>query len=186
MKKTKRQIRIDGCFAYIPLTLGHEAVVDAADVHLVNGFNWKASKDHRHIYAVRKIRTEAGGHRHIRMHRAILCATVDSGLDVDHINGNGLDNRRCNIRFCTKAQNARNQQLSNRNTSGCKGVYFDKNSNKWRARIMVDKKFISLGYYSSIENASFAYEKASIEHHGEFSRVISTIGSALHKGFMYV
>lgn len=88
---------------------------------------------------------------------------------LDHINGVRSDNRISNLRECTNAQNLRNAKRSSANTSGVKGVYFDKASMKWRALIRVDGKKVYLGYFATKEEAGCAYRKAATEHFGEFA-----------------
>ncbi len=88
---------------------------------------------------------------------------------VDHINGDGLDNRRVNIRLCTKADNQRNQRRNSKNTTGYKGVSFDKARGKYSASIGVHGEQISLGRFSTAEEASQAYEDAVRRYHGEFA-----------------
>jgi hypothetical protein len=80
---------------------------------------------------------------------------------IDHINGNKLDNRICNLRVVSKIQNAHNVGIRKHNTSGYTGVYFRKDRNSWRAKIGIDGKRISLGYYKTAEEAGRAYEEAT-------------------------
>ncbi len=168
----KRPIRIEGDAAYVPLTRGYEAVIDAADVHLVDGYNWCAHLDRRSdgtIRAVYAVRTAYDGiKRLIRMHRIIIDAP--HGFEADHISGDGLDNRRANLRVATKSQNIRNQGKQSTNTSGFKGVSFSRATGKWQASIGVDAKQRYLGVYNTPEEAHAAYARASAELHGEFGR----------------
>ena len=90
---------------------------------------------------------------------------------IDHINGNKEDNRIENLRLCTVAENRRNGKKHENNTTGFKGVNFEKRSGKYRARIMKNFKSYNLGYYDTAEEAYSAYCAASKEYHGEFSRV---------------
>lgn len=162
-----RPIRIEGDVAYVPLTKGYEALIDASDVHLVDGFNWHACVTPRVVYALRGV--YPGGHKvAVYMHRVIMAAP--SGMDVDHINCDGLDNRRINLRLATRSQNQRNQRLHKDNASGIKGVSFDENIGKWRARIKLYGKEYRLGAYLTKEDAAFARQAASAELHGEFAR----------------
>lgn len=166
MTKHIRPIRVEGNIAFVPLTQGYEAMIDAADVHLVEGFNWCASVDGNTIYAQRSgPRPEK---RTIILHRVLM--GEPEGLEVDHCNGNGLDNRRANLRVATTAQNAQNRRITERNTSGFKGVHWDKRDRKWRARIVLDGERISLGLFTTPEAAHAAYCSASAKFHGEFGR----------------
>ena len=103
---------------------------------------------------------------HIRLHKYLL------GYDgfIDHQNGDRSDNRRSNLRICTNAENVRNQRLSVRNTSGYKGVCFDKRREKFEASITVNFKKKFLGYYDSPVEAAHAYDRAAFLLHGEFAR----------------
>ncbi len=166
-KKAIRPIRIEGNIAYVPLTKGYEAIIDAEDVPLVEGFNWIASVERNTVYAVR--REGSGCRREIRMHRVIM--GDPDGLQVDHRHGNGLDNRRSNLRVATGLQNSRNARIRKDNSSGFKGVSWNKSARKWHARIKVDGSRINLGNYETPEAAHAAYAKASAELHGEFGRI---------------
>lgn len=89
---------------------------------------------------------------------------------IDHINGNRSDNRICNLREANASQNQYNKKLNLNNTSGVKGVVFDKETKKWRVRITVNKKIISLGYYDNLNDAKTVIENSRIQHHWEFAR----------------
>jgi len=161
-----RPIRIDGDVAYVPLTKGHEAVINAADVHLVANTNWCVLIEAHTVYAVRT--GPRPKQSSIRMHRVIMGEPV--GLQVDHRDGDGLNNRRDNLRVATSSQNAQNQRRSSANLSGHKGVGFHKTSGKWRARIKLNGKRKHLGYFDTPEDAHEVYCKVSAELHGEFGR----------------
>jgi hypothetical protein len=90
-------------------------------------------------------------------------------LHTDHINGNGLDNRKCNLRTCSNTNNQRNSKLRADNTSGYKGVSWTKNKNKWIVHIKVEKKQIYLGVYTCLIAAAKAYDRAAKEHFGEYA-----------------
>jgi len=89
---------------------------------------------------------------------------------IDHIDGNGLNNKIENLRECTQSQNIANSKISTANTSGYKGVTFRKDTKKWQAQIMVNKKHISLGSYATKEEAFEAYKSKSSKIFNEFSR----------------
>ena len=103
------------------------------------------------------------------MHRVIL--KTPKGMDTDHRNGDGLDNRRCNLRICTKSQNSINRKMQSNNTSGYRGVYWHKRDKKWLAHIKIDGKKINFGYCSTKEQAAEAYNEAAKKHYGEFARL---------------
>lgn len=90
---------------------------------------------------------------------------------TDHINGNALDNRKCNLRECTNVQNSRNKGARRDNKSGYKGVYLDKKSQKWVAQIGFDGKCKKIGRYNNKIDAARAYNEAATKYHGEFARL---------------
>jgi hypothetical protein len=102
----------------------------------------------------------------IYLHRMLIDAP--RGKLVDHVNGDTLDNRKENLRVCTKSENSRNQK--GRAVSGLKGAYFHKKNQKWHSSIRVGTKTINLGYFDTAEEAHRAYCKAAKEHYGEFAR----------------
>lgn len=164
---TNRQIRLEGDLAFIPLTQGYEAVIDAADVPLVSGVTWRALVRRDTVYA------QAQGPRPARtpmlLHRVLTGEPV--GFKVDHRDGDGLNNRRTNLRVATSHQNGQNSRLSRANTSGLKGASWEKRARKWQASIRIQGTQKHLGYYATAEEAHAAYCAASQEHHGEFGRV---------------
>ena len=102
------------------------------------------------------------------MHRVIL--NTPMGMDTDHINGNGLDNRRCNLRICTHAENISNQRkYSNTMLSKFKGVSWDKSRNRWIVYIGVHPKRIFLGRFKTEIDAAIAYDNAARKYFGEFA-----------------
>ncbi|TXH32080.1 MAG: Fis family transcriptional regulator [Rhodospirillaceae bacterium] len=169
----KRQIIIDGDVAYVPLTRGCVATIDAADVGLVEGYNWSANPSHNTFYAQRRIRVGVNQPRMIMMHRVILGLTNHPAVYVDHIDGDGLNNRRQNIRACSASENGFNRGAPRTNTSGFKGVSWDVQAKKWQANIRVRGVQINLGRFSRIEEADEAYRAAAYKYHGEFNHIYS-------------
>jgi hypothetical protein len=165
MPKTIRQIRVEGNIAFVPLTQGYEAIIDAADVPLVEGWNWCAIVSPHTAYASRSTKVD-GTTVHILMHKTIMGVTTM----IDHKNGHGWDNRRDNLRPATYAQNNRNQRLAKNNTCGLKGASFHKASQSWRAQIKLDGKKIHLGLFATAADAHAAYCRASAKLHGEFGK----------------
>ncbi len=175
-KREIRPIRVEGQVAYVPLTKGYEAIIDAADVPLVDGFNWCADVHHyadgsvKVVYAVRNSpRDENGKQRAIMMHRVLLDAP--HGMQVDHASSDGLDNRRSNIRLASRAENMWNRRNAGNNGSGFKGVHWSKAAKAWVARIAANGKRRTIGKYNCATAAAIAYARASEEMHGEFGRV---------------
>lgn len=112
--------------------------------------------------------TSLNNNKKIRMHRLVM-GDVDSDIRIDHINHNTLDNRKCNLREATNAENLRNGKLRRTNKSGVVGVSFDKQRNKWAASITVDSEDIYLGRYDCIEDAIKARKEAEEKYFGEYS-----------------
>ncbi len=151
----------------IPLTQGKFALVDDEDFSRLNQHKWCVAKSGRNGFrAVRGIRKDK---RNVTayMHRVIMDAPKH--LDVDHINHNPLDNRKCNLRTCTKSQNQHNQQLRKSGSSQFKGVVWDKCKNKWAAIIKLKTKQISIGRFNSEIEAAKAYDEKAKELFGEFA-----------------
>lgn len=153
----------------IPLTQGKVAIVDAEDFDFVSRFKWHTlrSKNGRY-YAARKVRIEGTDYT-ILMHRFLLNAP--SGKDIDHVNRNGLDNQRHNLRLCTRSENNRNSLKRNTGKSRFKGVSWHGAGNLWKVRIYIDHKQISLGYSRCEEEAARAYDFAALNLFGEFARL---------------
>ena len=157
MPRKIRPIRVCGDVAYITLTQGREAIIDANRISLIRHWNWNFSRG----YAVRK----QSGHA-IYLHRAILMPP--SSLVVDHIDGDGLDCRISNLRACTNQQNCSNQRISKNNTTGFKGVV--RRGERFEASIRAGGKRIYLGVYDTPEEAFGMYCRASEKYHGDFGR----------------
>lgn len=154
----------------ILLSQGRYALVDDEDFEELSRYNWSYYKNHNVSYAIRRaLRTEnmTPTRKTIHMHRVVLGAK--EGQQVDHINGNGLDNRRSNLRICTHAENMRNRGKQVNNTSGFKGVVFHNQRNKWQARMRLNGKIHSFGLFTRPEDAHAAYVEASKKLHGDFS-----------------
>ncbi|MFV0916059.1 HNH endonuclease [Ralstonia nicotianae] len=147
----------------IPLSRGKEALVDDADYEVLSRHKWYF---HRSGYAVRNVKEDDGKNYSLFMHRQIMGLEKKSILVADHINQNKLDNRRCNLRICTRQDNSRNRGRLSSNRSGFVGVR--KCGNKWRAYIRDGKKQKHLGTYDTAELACAAYQRAAQELHGDF------------------
>jgi len=156
----------------ITLTNGGVMLVDADDLPLVSGFSWhwvsRTAGGNVVKYAEttkkkNKIKFQALAHR--------LVMSPDPGFVVDHINGNGLDNRRGNLRICRQGENARNRRHSIKRRSCFKGVAIRADTGKWRARIMVDRHEINLGCFDTAIDAAAAYNAAALKYFGIFAHL---------------
>ena len=158
----------------IPLTRGLVAIVDDEDFEWLNQWKWCARRrlDERTQYAGRQTPdpTRRAKQRMVFMHRLIV--ECPDGMVVDHINGNGLDNRRSNLRICTHAENLRNRGGNRGSTSKYKGVSrcAGSRSNPWQALIESNRKKYLLGYFPTEEAAARAYDAKALELHGAFAR----------------
>lgn len=156
-----------GDHAFIDLTKGYVALVDVADAQSLSTYCWCAAPDKRTVYAARRARVDGRG-RTLRMHQALL--PPQPGLQIDHINGCGLDNRRANLRYCTNAQNQWAQHRVRRNAaSKFKGV--QKQPVGWRASIRKNGELHVLGSFDDEADAARAYDEAAKEMFGQFARV---------------
>lgn len=140
-----------------------KALIDLDDVYKVKNIKWHRSDLQRSTYYCISNNSEWR-----RIHRLIMGVT-DKDIVVDHINHNGLDNRKSNLRICTSSQNTCNCLTSKNNKSGHKGVYWSKERKKWCAQISINNKTKGLGRYDTIEEAIEAREKAAKEYYGEFA-----------------
>ena len=156
----------------IALTQGQVALVDDEDFERVNKYKWCAqwfpsTKSFR--ASRRKLVRERGdgGQERIYLHRFVMNAP--RGRDVDHVNHNTLDNRKSNLRICTRSENCMNKLKWNGCSSRFKGVSWSKEVLKWRANIKKDNKQCSLGYFTDETDAARAYNQAALRLHGDFA-----------------
>jgi hypothetical protein len=157
----------DKAFYYIPLTQGQNAIVDAEDYERVRRHKWCLSRTGKQLYAQRRYRGKT-----IRMHQFIM--NPPKGMVVDHIDGNGLNNRRCNLRICTPQQNIWNQKRRKEPGASSQyiGVHRDKDrSDKWYVKIQCAGAGIYLGPFDSEIEAARARDRKALELFGEYARL---------------
>ena len=141
----------------IELATGEEVLVDAEDFERVSQHKWQI---HPKGYAKGRLQY---------MHRFIMNAPKN--MQIDHINDNKLDNRKSNLRLCTNAQNQMSKGLQSNNTSGYRGVYWDKKHNRWGSIIKFNQKQIRLGFYDDVKEAARVYDSKAKELFKDFARL---------------
>lgn len=152
----------------IPLTRGKVAWIDKADLALVGRYTWHLCPDGRLYYAITNFVRPDGSPTTLQMHRIILDAPPD--MQCDHIDCDGLNNTRANLRLATRAQNMHNRRTNKNSVSGLKGVSFIARLGKFRARIRVNGTQFYLGLFDTAEAAHAAYREAAFRYFGEFAR----------------
>lgn len=163
------QILVHGEIAWISLSQSQWAIVDLDDVAIVAGRHWhvwkKPGKTH---YAHSNARNVDGRRTTIQMHRVLLDSPF--GTLTDHRDGNGLNNRRSNLRICSGAENSRNRKSRTTSKYGLKGVCWIERNRKFSASIKKCGRGKHLGYFDSAEEAHRAYVSAASEMFGDFAR----------------
>jgi len=154
-----------GTTASIPLTNGKFAVVDADDAQALMAHNWQAIKHGNVWYAKRRLENSDG--KSVYMHRSI--AAPKDGELVDHEDGDGLNNRKANLRIAVQAQNRANSGPSKNNKIGVKGVYHDAERGKWIAKVCFDYGQEVIGRFDTITEAAAAYDERAEVLWGEFA-----------------
>lgn len=164
----------------LPLSQGKYAVVDDADFEQLSEHKWYAYKEIRKNRVVwYSVRNEPTGcvnrpQRTLQMHREILGVT-DPLAKIDHINGDGLDNQRQNLRLATNRENCQNQHKIPGCSSHYKGVSWCKLTNKWKAQIRVNGHKQHIGLFETEELAAAAYDKRAAQEFGDFALLNSTV-----------
>lgn len=151
----------------IELTKGQFALVDDEDFEELNQFKWHAIVARDTFYAVRKIYTNKEKVSTM-MHRVIL-GTTNKKIQIDHKDGNGLNNQKNNLRESTASQNQSNTSYQKNNAFKHKGVGWHKGASKYRARITLNGKEYHLGLFEDIIDAAKAYDEKAKELFGEFA-----------------
>ena len=132
-------------------------VIDAADIDLVKHFKWRFLSAKRYVHSWKG--------------KAYIHNIIAGSIGIDHIDGNPLNNRRANLRLASTSQNGMNRGKQANNTSGFKGVLFDKRAGRWMARICVNRKVKHVGYFHDAHSAALAYNEAATHHHGVFAKL---------------
>ena len=154
----------------VPLTQGKVALIDDEDAERVLAYKWCARWD-KSCRRWRALRYASGKHkgRAAFLHRFIMNAP--DGVQVDHINQDPLDNRRLNLRLATNSQNCCNKGRHIDNSTGFKGIWWNKRRSAFQAGIEHQGKKYHLGYFTEPEEAARAYDIAALMLHGEFARI---------------
>lgn len=155
----------------LTLTNGQVILIDAADYEWISQHKWSPCGINQRYICRSKRAHETGGKwvpgAAVYLHREIM---KPQGREmVDHINQNGWDNRRSNLRIATKSQNMANKPKIRSNTSGYKGVSMVKKTGKWRARTNCNGREYTIGYFDNPEDAARAYDRKVIELFGDFA-----------------
>jgi hypothetical protein len=153
------------------LSIGSYLVlIDGEDSEKINKYRWHYNASQTGgPYFRGWIKTEFGKRIHVYLHRYIVNAPPDK--HVDHINCNTLDNRKENLRLCLQIENMHNCKKSKANSTGYKGVTYNKRERKYKAQICINWHHVSLGTYSDPREAYEAYCKAALKYHGEYARL---------------
>lgn len=153
----------------IPITQNKSTIVDDEDYVFLSQYKWRAIKSQNHYYVGKSEKRKRDKPRKLTlMHRLIMCSR--DGEQVDHINGDSLDNQKHNLRLCTQGQNLFNKNKYKNNKTGFKGISV--RGKKWRVQVQANKKQHIVGHFNTINEAIAAYNAVSKKIHGEFSRPI--------------
>jgi len=152
----------------IQLTQGKTAVIDDEDFQLISKWKWRVvkKKSDQTCYAMRRTK-ENGKHIAVTMHRAIM--NPPKGAPIDHIDGDGLNNRRSNLRVCTHAQNCWNRKHNSNAKNRFKGVY--KKGTRWESFITTNRQKVYLGSFETDLEAALAYNIAATKYFGDFAKL---------------
>ncbi len=153
----------------IELTQGHKAIVDTDDFDRVSAWSWSIIKPSGHIYAGARI-----NYKYTYLHRFILGDPPFKRATVDHINGDKLDNRKSNLRWATQCQNNLNtakKKFTRKLSSKYKGVYFCKQTEKWRVRVSHAGNIVEGGRHTNEIDAAKKYNEIALAIHGAFASI---------------
>lgn len=147
---------------------GHLIYIDEEDYTRVTSRNWYVGTDPKHTYFYTYIYV-SGIRKSIALHRFLMGCTHGDKIVIDHINRNALDNRKCNLRKCTQRDNLCNSGIRIDNSSGYKGVSFNKKENNWNATIQYNGEIYSIGTAATAQEAAVLYDMVAIRMFGEYA-----------------
>lgn len=155
----------------ISLSRGKLAMVDDEDFDKIGHLKWYASSTNKGkvFYAARHTSRKSSKHKVIYMHRILL--SCPEGMEVDHVDGNGLNNQKSNLRICSHHQNMCHSRKRPDVSSRFKGVHKPSKIKGWIAKIEIKGKVTTIGTFQSEIAAAMAYNEAAIKFHGEFANL---------------
>ena len=159
----------------IPLTQGKVALVDECDYEYLMQWKWQfaQAKHQRSGYVVHSQKVGLGRWCKLQMHRVVAAriGLVIGNQQIDHVDGDGLNNCRNNLRVASQSQNRANLRQYQNNTSGFKGVVWDRCRRKWVAKLQVAGRDYNCGGFENPRDAARAYNEAALKHFGEFAKL---------------
>ena len=169
MNKYTNQFRLEGEVYYIDCfntkgVLRGSIIIDKEDYDLVKGHQWHIENSRKGLQYGQTTIKRNNSTKTIRIHRMLM----PGAIQIDHVNHNGLDNRRCNLRACDNRQNNCNKKFQRNPKSGYTGIRYNEKVGSYYVRIMVHKKEISLGHYKTLEEALEARRQGEIQYFGDF------------------
>jgi hypothetical protein len=165
LRNTMRGIKMKKIDISTPKYPNTFTIVDDEDYDKTVKLHWYATRCAKSIYAQSTSLWKT--YKHLTMHRFIMNA--QKGQEVDHVNHNTLDNRRCNLRLCSHIQNMQNMKPYEKAASEYKGVTWDKERKKWRAKLCIGRKQVFSFRYNSEIDAAKAFDRKAKELYGEFA-----------------
>lgn len=156
----------------ISLTKNKFTFIDDEDFERVNKYKWHTNEKAKGIFYASRKPYINGKYETVALHRFIT--DCPKGMEIDHIDGNGLNNQKKNLRICTHTENCRNIKVRKTSKSGYKGISWDKENLKWRANIQYEGKYLNLGRFDKIEEAIEKYNNTAEKLFGSFAKLNQT------------